>query len=118
MDKLQTLKALEILRGTSDYWTEEEASQLSDLDKWIQWLQDIDNECTRRGKQAGIITLSIKNEWRTIYTRELKDTLKAYIENGAFPADPDSYSTEAYREAEAIHKAVHEDIGWWNDNRE
>lgn len=117
MNSLQTLRALELLSSTSEYWTEEEKKELSSLEKWIQDLRYIYEECEKREKQAGIITVEIKNDWRVIYTRELKDTLRAYKEEGNFPEGLNHWNTEAYREADSIHTAVLSEIGWFSKER-
>ena len=113
MDTFTRIKALELLRATPDNWTEEETKELSPLQKWVEDLQYISDECNRRQREAGIITISIKNKWRTIYTRELKDTLRTYIETGDFP-ELTSWETEAYLEADKIHKAVLDEMNWYN----
>lgn len=112
---MNTLQALEVLKGTSQYWTEEEARELTDLEKWIQDLQYMHSEEERREKQAGIITLEINNKNRVIYTRELKEEIEYYLANGKLKEQPDedwkkdTWRTEAKKEADRIRDAIEEE---------
>ena len=108
MDIQTTLAALGKLKTKQECWTAEEVKELTEVEKWLCFLEKCAEEEHYPLKEAGIITVEINNR-RTIYHNELRHTLKAYIETGHYP-ELDSGVTEAEKEAEKISRAVREEL--------
>jgi hypothetical protein len=109
MDIQATLAALGQLKAKQESWTEEEAKELTEVEKWLCFMERCLEEEHYPLKEAGIITVEINNNRRTIYHNELRNTLKAYIETGHYP-EPANWETEAKIEADKISKAVREEL--------
>ena len=106
MRELDAIKALQAIRSDIEPWSEGGQEELSELDRFIEELNEIHRETNARTKEAGIIQLEIKNRHYYIKLDELADTMERYIESGELP---DGYN-DTCKEYHDIHSTVVKEI--------